>query len=597
MDRHSVRREVLSRILERVKPKRIPRNSVRQFTLAFQLKKLLPWMSRLIDSLVAAAGVIGQEAGHFTDTRDDEIEQGITIKSTSTSLCYKMTEESLKGFRGERNGNKYLINLVDSPGHIELSSEVTTALRVTDGAMLVVDCIDGVRLQTESLLSQVYRERVVPVLTINKIDICFGELQVDGEKAYKSFQKVIASVNDNIVSRQDPLLGDRRVYPEIGGVAFSSGLYSGQTKTQGLGHANVDSFFLCYDRIKRVINLCIESEKELLWPILTKFDVTLSEAEKEFMGIELIDRVMKKWLPAANALLDMLSKTATNDSPLIAYVSKMICPRGNKGFLAFGHVDCPEDPYLHGEKQEVVEYVPCGNIVALDQFITKTTMLTSESWVYPVVRVRIFAYGYKHVSEHTKRLHIEALPLDISVVGAIEDGQIVTPVNPEDCKNILCEECGWYKRDIEKIRCLGPDASAPNMIVGKCNVDNHVKICIVGGFRLAVKHGALAAEAMWGRGHGHVFRSTKMQRFGAPLHKIIAYMPVRHAFGFSTELSNASANLGHATTAQCKFNHWEIINSDPMVDDTPANLIIRDVRRRKGLLEPMPQLADFEDIM
>ncbi|KAL4568329.1 hypothetical protein LXL04_023938 [Taraxacum kok-saghyz] len=81
--------------------------------------------SRLIDSLVAVAGVIGQEAGHFTDTRDDEIEQGITIKSTSTSLCYKMTEESLEGFRGERNGHKYLINLIDSPGHIELSSEVT----------------------------------------------------------------------------------------------------------------------------------------------------------------------------------------------------------------------------------------------------------------------------------------------------------------------------------------------------------------------------------------------------------------------------------------------------------------------------------------
>ncbi|KAL4568328.1 hypothetical protein LXL04_023937 [Taraxacum kok-saghyz] len=197
------------------------------------------------------------------------------------------------------------------------------------------------------------------------------------------------------------------------------------------------------------------------------------------------------------------------------------------------------------------------------------------------------------------------------------------------------------------------------MIVGKCNVDNHVNICIVGGFRLAVKHGALAGEAIWGvrfdltyvvysrapglddlpslaqrvvhasqlsakrrlmepfyeiniqtpkefintimtlltERHGHVFRLTKMQRFGAPLNKIIAYIPVRHAFGFSTELSNASANLGHATTAQCKFNHWEIINSNPTVDDTPANLIVRDVRRRKGLPEPMPQLADFEDII
>ncbi|KAL4568330.1 hypothetical protein LXL04_023939 [Taraxacum kok-saghyz] len=458
--------------------------------------------------------------------------------------------------------------------------------------MLVVDCIDGVRLQTENLLSQVYRERVLSVLTINKIDICFGELQVDGEEAYKSFQKVIGVIS--FLTRT----------PD-----------SGQTKTQGLGHAN------------RVINLCIESEKELLWPILTEFDVTLSEAEKEFMGIELMDRVMKKWLPAANALLDMV--TFHLPSPHVAQIYRgdklytlsktailmpSYCIRiqddlstGQQRLLGIWACvfskdyneyenqdlgDCPEDPYLHGEKQEVVEYVPYGNIVALvglDQFITKTAMLTSESdsWVYPIRAMRFSLYpvvrvtveckvnedlpklsealnhfakadpaiictveesgihvvttvGDKHLemclnnlrndflngtevivsepfvaycetvsseSSHTvismylntqNRLHMEALPLDISIVGAIEDGQIVTLVNPEDCKNILCEECGWYKRDIEKIWFLGPDASAPNMIVGKCNVDNHVKICIVGGFCLAVKHGALAGEAIWG---------------------------------------------------------------------------------------------------
>ncbi|KAL4568311.1 hypothetical protein LXL04_023920 [Taraxacum kok-saghyz] len=101
----------------------------------------------------------------------------------------------------------------------------SVAFRVTDGALLIIDSMEGVGLQTQSLISQTFRERVVPVLIINKIDDCFFELQIDGEKAYKSFQRVIQKVNENIVSRQDPFLGDVKVHPERGDVAFSSGLY------------------------------------------------------------------------------------------------------------------------------------------------------------------------------------------------------------------------------------------------------------------------------------------------------------------------------------------------------------------------------------
>lgn len=185
--------------------------------------------STLTDSLVQRAGIISAaKAGEarFTDTRQDEQDRCITIKSTAISLYATLTdEEDLKDIPQKVEGNEFLINLIDSPGHVDFSSEVTAALRVTDGALVVVDCVEGVCVQTETVLRQALTERIKPVVIVNKVDRALLELQVSKEDLYQSFSRTIESVNVIVATYFDKALGDVQVYPYMGTVAFGSGLH------------------------------------------------------------------------------------------------------------------------------------------------------------------------------------------------------------------------------------------------------------------------------------------------------------------------------------------------------------------------------------
>lgn len=178
--------------------------------------------STLTDSLLACAGIISMGAAgnaRATDTRQDEQERGITIKSTGVSLYYNYSpdKETI-----EEKG--YLINLIDSPGHVDFSSEVTAALRVTDGALVVVDCCEGVCVQTETVLRQALGERVVPVLMLNKVDRAIMELKASPEECYHIFEKTIGQVNELIITYQDKKMRNLCVDPSDGTVCFGAGL-------------------------------------------------------------------------------------------------------------------------------------------------------------------------------------------------------------------------------------------------------------------------------------------------------------------------------------------------------------------------------------
>ncbi|XP_073424663.1 elongation factor-like GTPase 1 isoform X3 [Dendrobates tinctorius] len=140
----------------------------------------------LADCLISSNGIISNRlAGklRYMDSREDEQIRGITMKSSAISLEHKNGDE------------EYLVNLIDSPGHVDFSSEVSTAVRLCDGAIVVVDAVEGVCPQTQAVLRQAWLENIRPVLVINKIDRLIVELKLSSQEAYAHLQKILEQVN------------------------------------------------------------------------------------------------------------------------------------------------------------------------------------------------------------------------------------------------------------------------------------------------------------------------------------------------------------------------------------------------------------------
>ncbi|MBI2574836.1 elongation factor EF-2 [Candidatus Woesearchaeota archaeon] len=166
------------------------------------------------DNLLAGAGMISQElAGKqlVLDFHEDEQTRGITIDAANVSMVHEV------------DGEEYLINLIDTPGHVDFGGDVTRAMRAIDGSILLVDCVEGIMPQTETVLRQALKERVKPILFINKADRLIKELKLNPEKMQERFLKVINDVNTLIAHIAEKDFREKwQVNVNQGSVAFGS---------------------------------------------------------------------------------------------------------------------------------------------------------------------------------------------------------------------------------------------------------------------------------------------------------------------------------------------------------------------------------------
>ncbi|MCI4336907.1 MAG: elongation factor EF-2 [Thermoplasmata archaeon] len=169
----------------------------------------------LSDNLLAAAGMISNElAGKQLYLNFDEQEQArlLTINNADVTIVHEYDQK------------QYLINLIDTPGHVDFGGDVTRAMRAVDGAVVVVCAVEGVMAQTETVLRQALREKVKPVLFINKVDRAIKELKLTADSMQKRFTTIIAEVNE-LIRRMAPeeFIDEWSVDPRDGSVAFGSG--------------------------------------------------------------------------------------------------------------------------------------------------------------------------------------------------------------------------------------------------------------------------------------------------------------------------------------------------------------------------------------
>jgi elongation factor 2 len=322
------------------------------------------------DNLLAGAGMMSKElAGKqlALDFHEDETERGITIDTAAVSMVHHIGD------------GEFLINLLDTPGHVDFGGDVTRAMRAVDGAIVLSCAVEGIMPQTETVLRQALKERVKPILFINKVDRLIKELKLTPEAMQERFTKVIVGVNKLIKDIAEKEYGEKwQVNVQDGSVCFGSAFHNWALSISYMQKNNIS--------FKDII----DAYENDTWKELAKkaplHEVVLDAVVKHLPNP--VDaqkyRVPKIWHGDLESTEGKALLNCDSNGPLFFVVNKVVIdPQAGEicaGRLFAGTMRKGTNVYLNrakqssriqqvyvynGAKRDIVEKAPSGNIIGV----------------------------------------------------------------------------------------------------------------------------------------------------------------------------------------------------------------------------------------
>jgi elongation factor 2 len=367
----------------------------------------------LSDNLLSAAGMISDKmAGEMRALDYHEIEQqrGITIKAANISLYY------------QRDGKEFAINLVDTPGHIDFTGHVTRSLRVIDGAIVVVDSVEEVMVQTETVTRQALEERVRPLLFINKIDRLIKELKLTPQEIQQKILRIIRDFNGLIEAYGEPEFREKwKVKWDNDSVAFGSALHGWGLTNSIAAKKGI--------RFSDIVDIYNEDPEGLA----LRRDIPVHEALLDMVALHVPDpieaqsyRVERLWRDKQDEELFNALKNCDPNGPLIMGVNAVrIDPHAGivvTGRVFSGTLREGEDVYLINakKKQKIqqtsiymgpyrmrMDEIPAGNIAAV---LGLTSASSGETVVADAIKDRVISgfEAIRYVTEPVVTVSVEA---------------------------------------------------------------------------------------------------------------------------------------------------------------------------------------------
>ncbi len=399
----------------------------------------------LSDNLLAGAGMISAElAGDqlYLDFDEQEQARGITIDAANVSMVHKYKD------------HEYLINLIDTPGHVDFGGDVTRAMRAVDGAVVVVCAVEGIMPQTETVLRQALKENVRPVLFINKVDRLLNELKLDANELQQRFIKIIASANKLISSMApEEFKKDWQARVEDGSVAFGSAYHNWAINVPIMQKTGI-TFNDIYDYCKS------DNQKELANKVPIH-EVLLGMVVEHLPSPEIAQRyrVPNIWSGDIESEEGQGMINTSPDSPLAVMITNVSIDK-HAGEIATGRVyggtiEKGTEIYFVGSMgkartQQVGVYfgpervntdkVPAGNIVAITG---ARNAMAGETVTSYGTKINPFE-SIEHISEPVVTVAVEAkntkdLPKLIEVLRQVgkEDPTVRVEINEETGEHLI----------------------------------------------------------------------------------------------------------------------------------------------------------------